>query len=90
MVLLLGAIPFGLLRKDFADLGALATVVVLAFLANAFVCGALSNPHDRYGARIVWLGPLLLLMMLFRARRSASTVALSAQGGTKATAVCIL
>jgi hypothetical protein len=22
---------------------------------QAFVCGALSNPHDRYGARLIWL-----------------------------------
>ena len=33
----------------------LIVVVILAFLGNAFVCGALSNPHDRYQNRIVWL-----------------------------------
>ena len=42
-------------RKIPADLGELATVCILALAANAFVCGALSNPHDRYGARMVWL-----------------------------------
>ena len=31
-------------------------------LANAFVCGALSNPHDRYGARMVWLAVFVVLL----------------------------
>ncbi|MEP7032243.1 MAG: hypothetical protein ABI830_15010, partial [Pseudolabrys sp.] len=34
-------------------IGEFAAAVILALLANAFVCGALSNPHDRYGARMV-------------------------------------
>jgi hypothetical protein len=38
-----------------AELGELAAACILALLANAFVCGVLSNPHDRYGARMVWL-----------------------------------
>lgn len=41
-------------RRDRISTGLLATVIV-AFLGNAFVCGALSNPHDRYQNRIVWL-----------------------------------
>ena len=42
-------------RKDMSAIGELATVCLLALLANAFVCGTLSNPHDRYGARLIWL-----------------------------------
>jgi hypothetical protein len=38
-----------------STIGELATVCLLALLANAFICGTLSNPHDRYGARVVWL-----------------------------------
>jgi len=68
MAFLLGVIVLGLRREKFADLGALAAVATLAILANAFVCGALSNPHDRYGARIVWLAPLVLLLLPWRAR----------------------
>ncbi|MEW5728361.1 MAG: hypothetical protein AB1918_11095, partial [Pseudomonadota bacterium] len=41
-------------RRDRITVG-LATVVVMALLGNAFVCGALSNPHDRYQSRMVWL-----------------------------------
>ena len=33
--------------------------VILALLANAFVTGVLSNPHDRYGARLAWTAPLV-------------------------------
>ena len=36
-------------------LAGLALTVVFGVLANAFATGALSGPHDRYGARIAWL-----------------------------------
>ena len=36
--------------------------MALALSANAFVCGALSNPHDRYGARMSWLAVLVILL----------------------------
>jgi hypothetical protein len=42
-------------KKDVSETGELATACLLALLANAFVCGTLSNPHDRYGARLIWL-----------------------------------
>jgi hypothetical protein len=50
---LIGAYPFR--QKHVSTIGELATVCLLALLANAFICGTLSNPHDRYGARLVWL-----------------------------------
>ncbi len=40
----------------------LAATVTLTLLANAFVCGALSNPHDRYGARVVWLAVFVVVL----------------------------
>ena len=49
-------------REAVADLGELAAAAALALLANAFVCGALSNPHDRYGARMVWLAALAVMV----------------------------
>ena len=36
-------------------LAGLAAVVLVGVLANAFATGALSGPHDRYGARMAWL-----------------------------------
>jgi hypothetical protein len=60
MLLLLGMIA--LRQERLADLKPLACTVALALMANAFVCGALSNPHDRYGARMVWLAVLVILL----------------------------
>lgn len=46
-------------------LGIFAALTLVAVLANAFATGALSGPHDRYGARIAWLllvGPLVVVL----------------------------
>jgi hypothetical protein len=44
--------------------------VTVALLANAFVCGALSGPHDRYGARIVWIATLNAAITVLQAIES--------------------
>jgi hypothetical protein len=62
MLLLLGVMALATKGRGPADLAALAAVATLAILANAAVCGALANPHDRYGARIVWLAVLVVVM----------------------------
>ena len=49
-----------------AEIGELAATVTLALVGNAFVCGTLSNPHDRYGARMVWLATLAVIVALAR------------------------
>jgi hypothetical protein len=54
-------VPAGL-----GELDELTATVILALLANAFVCGALSNPHDRYGARMVWLAVFVVMLALVR------------------------
>jgi hypothetical protein len=46
-------------------LGELAAACTVALLANAFICGTLSNPHDRYGARLVWVAVFAVLVTLF-------------------------
>jgi len=53
----------GRLPRAFGDL---AFVCILALLANAFVCGGLANPHDRYGARVVWLAVFIAGLALLR------------------------
>jgi hypothetical protein len=61
-----------------SELGELAATCALALLANALVCGALSNPHDRYGARVIWLAVFatgLALVRLYEQRRAASAQA---------------
>ncbi len=62
MLLLIGLIALAPRHDRIAHLRPLAITVALALLANAFVCGALSNPHDRYGARMVWLAVLTLVL----------------------------
>jgi hypothetical protein len=46
----------------------LAATVALAILVNAFVCGAISGPHDRYGARLAWVPVFVITIALMRAR----------------------
>ena len=55
IALLPALIALGLLSADFADLGCLGITIALALLGNAAFCGIISNPHDRYGSRIVWI-----------------------------------
>ena len=55
LVVLLAA---ALARRRFDTQAQLAAMVVAAIVANAFACGVLSGPHDRYGARIAWLATL--------------------------------
>jgi hypothetical protein len=65
-----------------AAAGELTATVMLALLGNAFVCGAFSNPHDRYGARMVWLAAFAVLLALACSRRRAATPACRAERAT--------
>jgi len=51
-----------------SEIGELAATVATALLANAFICGALSNPHDRYGARMIWLAAFVVILALAQRR----------------------
>lgn len=50
--------------EKLAPYGLLAGSVTVSLVANAFVCGALANPHDRYGARLIWLAVLTAFLVL--------------------------
>jgi hypothetical protein len=63
MALLPFLIAAGFRWTALGALSRLAATLTVALLANAFVCGALANPHDRYGARLVWLAPLLIMLV---------------------------
>jgi hypothetical protein len=59
-------------RGNMSAVGELAAWCLLAVLANAFICGTLSNPHDRYGARLIWLAGatvMLAAVCLYAERR---------------------
>ena len=66
--MLLAAMVFsrGLLRRRFDDLTLLAGTVTLAVLGNAFICAAISGPHDRYGARMAWVATFTVLIAAVR------------------------
>jgi hypothetical protein len=53
-------------RRRLDDLTLLAATVSLALLGNAFVCGVISGPHDRYGARMAWVATLVVLISVVR------------------------
>jgi hypothetical protein len=53
-------------RRRLDDLALLAATVALALLGNAFVCGVISGPHDRYGARMVWIATFVVLIAAIR------------------------
>jgi len=63
VALLLPVLWWGL-RTGRRPLAGLALFVLVALLGNAFICGALSNPHDRYQSRLVWLAPLVMALAL--------------------------
>lgn len=71
MVCLVGLVVAGALRRRLDAVTLAATTVTLAILGNAFICGALSGPHDRYGSRIVWPATLVVAVALARWWRDA-------------------
>jgi hypothetical protein len=56
------------------DIAELAAFVGVTLLANAFVCGVLSNPHDRYGARVIWLASAAVALAAVRAYQHRAAV----------------
>ena len=74
----------GLRRRAYVDLAFLAATVSLAILGNAVACGALSNAHDRYGARLAWVP--LLVSVLIALRRQEVEAAMPARGSIAAAA----
>lgn len=71
LVLLPLIVFLGLRSAEFADLGRLAATFALALLANAAFCGVISNPHDRYGSRMVWIAVFAVALAAWRARALA-------------------
>jgi hypothetical protein len=53
-------------RRRLDDLTLFAATVSLALLGNAFICGVISGPHDRYGARMVWIATFAVLLAAVR------------------------
>jgi hypothetical protein len=55
-----------------AEVRVFVLMILLGLLANAFVCGAISQPATRYGSRVVWLLPVAAaFLLMFRGRSRA-------------------
>lgn len=70
-LLLLPVAAWGLARRREPALGGLVMCVVVGLSVNAFATGALSKPHHRYQARIVWLLPLAVALAFCPVHRRA-------------------
>jgi phage shock protein PspC (stress-responsive transcriptional regulator) len=66
MLGLVWLLAHALAKRQLDDLTLLAATVTLALLGNAFICGVISGPHDRYGARMVWVATFVVLMAVAR------------------------
>jgi hypothetical protein len=66
MAALLGIIGHAMWRRRLDHVTLLAATVSVAVLGNAFICGVISGPHDRYGARLAWLATFTVLVAVAR------------------------
>lgn len=65
LVLLIPLFIFALRRRDPIALSLIAAIAA-GLTANAFMAGALSDVHDRYQSRVVWLAPFAVILLLAR------------------------
>ena len=63
---MLGLIGAAIWRRKADDLSLFAVGASAAIFGNAIVCGALSGPHDRYGARLAWIATLIVVIAIMR------------------------
>jgi hypothetical protein len=66
MLVVFGLFGRAIWRRRLDDLTLLAATVSFALLGNAFVCGVISGPHDRYGARLAWVATFTVLIAAIR------------------------
>jgi len=50
-------------RRDWSDRIFLPAFLLIALFGNAFICGALSNPQDRYQSRLMWAASFVVLLL---------------------------
>ena len=66
MLAVFGIFASAIWRRRIDDLTLLAATVSFALLGNAFICGVISGPHDRYGARMIWVATFTVLIAALR------------------------
>jgi hypothetical protein len=75
MIALVGMLVLAVRDRRWDDRLHLPAFILLALLGNAFICGALSSPHDRYQSRLIWAAVFaaMLLVGRFRAYQTPGT-----------------
>jgi hypothetical protein len=66
MLMVLIIFGSGLWLRRLDNITLLAGTISLALVGNALVCGTISGPHDRYGARLAWVATLVVLIAAVR------------------------
>jgi hypothetical protein len=66
MLALFAIVAHACWRRRLDDATLLAATVSVALLGNAFICGVISGPHDRYGARLAWVATFAALVAAAR------------------------
>jgi len=66
MLAVLALFGAGIWKRRSDDLTLLAGTVCFALLGNAMICGIISGPHDRYGARLAWIATFTALVAAAR------------------------
>ena len=66
MLAVFAMFALALWRRKLDDLSLLAVAASFALLGNALICGVISGPHDRYGARLVWIATFTVLLAAAR------------------------
>jgi hypothetical protein len=52
------------IRSAQRDATMFLALVLMALLGNALICGALSNPHDRYQSRLIWIAFFAVILVV--------------------------
>ena len=66
MIALAGSLVLAARGRRWDDRLYLPAFVLLALLGNAFICGALSSPHDRYQSRLIWAAVFAAMLLISR------------------------
>lgn len=59
---MLGVMILAMIRGK-REIALLLAILTFTLIANAIICGVLSNPHDRYQSRLIWT-PVFTLLLL--------------------------
>ena len=68
-VLVFAILMSALFRRQIDDVTLLTATVCLTLLGNAFICGVISGPHDRYGSRLVWITTFTVIIAAMKRRQ---------------------